>query len=749
MTIKYNPQEVTDWLTPLEKVYARQSRQLDRYHGQLRERDQQEREATIDLPEVFSKLANFSSSIKNLKTSRENKKAQLTEKTNAEISYNRSLANIDDKRVNEAVEHLKDSQYLKKDLNKYTEQVQGLVTSGKIQQHEANYLISLHGGKFLKEQEYIGHQLTKQMLSKFQESLKEAKVQTEWDSNENNPDARIRQIQRFAIGEYSKVGLKESFVLDNFWGSIERQLDTKGVLEKIKYNQVNLAQKEVEIDNEIDVALGKLDIDSSALTFQAQLHIQAGVNKGKGITVEDSKNSYTNRLYRLGKQGGLQQHELDLLKKGQLPIPHAAGKTGEILLKPEQWQRIQQGINEYNANYIAAHSAHNIQNLNDFFANYIQGNETEQAKALALKTFESNGGDTNSKLYKSLSNANPFANTAESYQNENQYWEQAAIDGKLLSKENLALAKEIGNNALSTEIETQQKALQKSYNNNGFDSYEKRHKANGNLIMKMAKNRTLGDNEVLEGFNERLQDEITNLEGKLYSIFYNENPNDLQIADKVAIEKKRILAEKGFYAQPGDENEGVYTKDAGGNFTNYKNSIIGQVETFNKADNIRNRNNWSNQISRSWNSAKYNLSPGDTIKEKVLNTVNAVLSPEDIIGAFENNKISEELIYKASLFPNTNETELLIAATQALIASDEKEHQTIVKAFKLEDKLKKLPTAQLDLKKQVEALQDKDLSFILDQGLNKITPKQLLRLYTKLQIIADESNEETAAMRLN
>ena len=132
-----------------------------------------------------------------------------------------------------------------------------------------------------------------------------------------------------------------------------------------------------------------------------------------------------------------------------------------------------------------------------------------------------------------------------------------------------------------------------------------------------------------------------------------------------------------------------------------------------------------------------------------MNTVNAVLNPEDIIGAFENNKISEELIYKASLFPNTNETELLIAATKALIASDEKEHQQIVKAFKLEDKLKKLPTAQIDLKEKVEALQDKDYSFILDQGLDKITPKQRLRLYTKLQIIADESNEETAAMRSN
>ena len=71
MTIQYDPQKVTDWLTPLEKVYARQSQQLDRYHSQLRERDRQEEAATLNLPEVFSKLASFSSSIKQVVDARE------------------------------------------------------------------------------------------------------------------------------------------------------------------------------------------------------------------------------------------------------------------------------------------------------------------------------------------------------------------------------------------------------------------------------------------------------------------------------------------------------------------------------------------------------------------------------------------------------------------------------------------------------------------------------------------------------
>ena len=81
MTIQYDPQKVTDWVTPLEKVYARQSSQLDRYHQQLRERDQQEEAATLDLPEMFSKLASFSSSISSVMEARKAKKKEKTYNT--------------------------------------------------------------------------------------------------------------------------------------------------------------------------------------------------------------------------------------------------------------------------------------------------------------------------------------------------------------------------------------------------------------------------------------------------------------------------------------------------------------------------------------------------------------------------------------------------------------------------------------------------------------------------------------------
>ena len=116
MTIQYDPQKVTDWLTPLEKVYARQSRQLDTYHQQLRERDRQEEAATLNLPEMFSKLASFSSSIKQVVEAR--KTAQDTE-------YKKKLDNLDTdqlKLLNDAF-RTGDLKNLKEDHNPYIKTV--------------------------------------------------------------------------------------------------------------------------------------------------------------------------------------------------------------------------------------------------------------------------------------------------------------------------------------------------------------------------------------------------------------------------------------------------------------------------------------------------------------------------------------------------------------------------------------------------------------------------------------------------
>ena len=104
MTIQYDPQKVTDWVTPLEKVYARQSSQLDRYHSQLRERDRQEEAATLNLPEMFSKLASFSSSISSVVKSRE--AGQKKKASGEEQKLRRKLSAEDLQKKKRDLQHL-------------------------------------------------------------------------------------------------------------------------------------------------------------------------------------------------------------------------------------------------------------------------------------------------------------------------------------------------------------------------------------------------------------------------------------------------------------------------------------------------------------------------------------------------------------------------------------------------------------------------------------------------------------------
>ena len=74
MTLQYDPQEITDWLSPLEKVYDRQSKQLDLFHAQLRERDRQEEAATFtagDFNQILKSFGTLSKTAKAISSKRE------------------------------------------------------------------------------------------------------------------------------------------------------------------------------------------------------------------------------------------------------------------------------------------------------------------------------------------------------------------------------------------------------------------------------------------------------------------------------------------------------------------------------------------------------------------------------------------------------------------------------------------------------------------------------------------------------
>ena len=66
MTVQYDSRNVTDWVTPLTKIYNTQSQQLNLFLQQQKEVDRQKQEAAITIPEVLgqgARLAKFSKTL--------------------------------------------------------------------------------------------------------------------------------------------------------------------------------------------------------------------------------------------------------------------------------------------------------------------------------------------------------------------------------------------------------------------------------------------------------------------------------------------------------------------------------------------------------------------------------------------------------------------------------------------------------------------------------------------------------------
>lgn len=160
MTIQYDPQKVTDWLTPLEKVYARQSQQLDRYHSQLRERDRQEEAATLDLPEMFGKLASFSQTIGQVvKARKANIKAEDKKKLGlAKVKWLDTIKDTDKPEATKLIKWRTDEGNLKSDFSIFKNKVNQAVKLGRLSPEAGKTLLDQHGANIVYYQQILAQQ---------------------------------------------------------------------------------------------------------------------------------------------------------------------------------------------------------------------------------------------------------------------------------------------------------------------------------------------------------------------------------------------------------------------------------------------------------------------------------------------------------------------------------------------------------------------------------------------------------------
>tara|TARA_Y100001938_G_scaffold141091_1_gene210334 strand:+ start:361 stop:2592 length:2232 start_codon:yes stop_codon:yes gene_type:complete len=729
MTIQYDPQKVTDWLTPLEKVYARQSRQLDTYQAQLRERDRQEEAATINLPEIFQKLASFSQSIASLKQAKERKKAEQKADEQAKWEIERIKKIQDPDKVKESVERLVEMDALKLDRTQYLEQLRTMGLSDI----DFEYMASLHGGGLLKEREFLAHQFTKNLDSNFRANLlQNPEANLKWQKNERNPEARALQRKQFALDSYKKLGFtKKEFIADNFWKEIDRKVNTAQTLENIKASKTVLTERSIKIDSDIDVARGQLINDESALTKQMQLHIKEGVDPSRGITVEDSKENYTVRLERLASTGDFTEEELRLIRTGQLPIPHAAGKTGEIILKPEQWQRIQKSINTYNAGQVSLRNESIKAGATNTIAALYKGDlpieQAQQIKDDALLNIRTTLGEQ-SEAYKALDAVDPSAQIEGAYETAKAKYTEI-FNGNDPSKV-LQIEKDIDletNGRVKAELQEiveETKATLRAANlPDTWSGYLDTIK--GDMLTDSALAKGLDRDTVLSDNQERVQLFIA--KKKLNTLLAASRAGEsVETANKV---HRGWLDENGFSVVDTANATGVgmLSPDAEGIYQRFEFIQDAKIENTIKPSKYQ-MGLWSIRGQKARQKAKGNI-------EEMLNTAEAYIDKEDALGAFIEPSQTDEfqLFYSPELITKSlaigkQPGYVLKKSIEALIANPD--YKDYVNKFKLKEKLKILEDApDLKLKDIIDKLGDRDLITQYNyRGIMSFTPKQLTRL---------------------
>ena len=758
MTIQYDPQKVTDWLTPLEKVYARQSRQLDEYHNQLRERDRQEEAATLDVPEMFSKLASFSTSIKSIVDARKAKKKEKTYNTWNQIE--RTDEDIKAEKEHFRLQKLdldKDDIALKENLKRMSPELR-------------DYLTNLSPAEIVWTKEFNA----KNALN----FITEAKWKSELSATE------LERIETLTGQEYSNeyknwisdqldpYKLSDGLFSSAVSSEIDRALGTSKTTKSVKKKAAFANTAQLKFGERFTTAIATGDGHDAVQLVSNRIQTLAGQNqtymgKAAGLIeldeteIQKAANTVANDIKAAASVGAITEDQIEKLLNHEGLVDHPAGKTLKKAFFNQATenalvQAARDGATVKLTKTRAEAKLKLTEVLNKGYADGFKSQAEFDAAALPYKSLVS------SEDWKQAEQFNFVSQSESVYNREDKHFKQSIVDGTFLTKSNIDRAKNNENTTIVSEITQKQNEILESQKTNKFPSFETRNKSNDSIVMQDSKQRTLGDGEVLGAhtWKGQLSTEITKYEDMIYMKYYNENPKDTNITARVATDMKALKQEKGFGIPIGEEGAGEWCKDTNGNYPNFIRSKVGELSI------IDNESTWEKNLITKWDQLE--PVPGVSIIDNFLNTPGTIISPKEIIDIVTSDdpQLSAKFIYKIGKIPNKPKGKALIQITEALINSDDPKIKELVKNSNLESKLKKLTTPDgnelTPLQKLIKA--EEFLTKVVDKvsnpdtiqlhkkvekgGFENLTPKERIRYLNGINIIEDINTEQETNKRL-
>ena len=637
MTIQYDPQKVTDWLTPLEKVYARQSQQLDRYHQQLRERDRQEEAATLNLPEMFGKLASFSSSIKQVVDAR--KTAQDDKNTSR---WQRYTADEIIQLQNEFKEKDKENLKEHKDFQKQVGKTKDPWARKELSGYSAREIVELK--KFILKEE-----LNYRTFKHFQDS-DEYKIEGYGKLQGKELDTKYEE---WVYAGLDHLKGKDGVVFNSVAADVQRMVETRQTTTRSKTKQSLLAADELKFKSKINTFLTSSNAHDVVSFWEGELATRTAtytnIPNGKTAT-QQATDSMVADVYDMIGRGELDMNQLNKLFTGPLE-GHPAGSTipeaffdkdGDIynLLTDKVLSsgkaRVDYEFAQGEAKAIA---------LFDNASNMSQ--EDFDKQALALKSI------TSEKTQSKLNNYSVLSQTEEVYQDVvNDYNKKNILTGgNLIAHE--AQIKEEKNDQFRTEQLARIEHHKERRKTLGYPSDDE---AFVKARIKQAFKLTLGDDEELTG---KLRDLQIHLVQKLRKGFQDqiETPDFKPIVDRNSWiltndEFENYVVKNGIDINAKEDGSGIFSSDGTGKLLNWKpfaKDRVDAIKEFNMPFNTTTIKKYDKNLFDAFKEAEGNseTQKGLTSMDRVLNKPESVATKEDLLGFFSQGVVSKELVYKA------------------------------------------------------------------------------------------------------
>ena len=723
MTIQYDPQKVTDWVTPLEKVYARQSAQLDRYHEQLRERDRQEEAATFNLPEFVDKLASFSSSIKQIADARET--SQKKKASGEEQKLRRKLSAEDLKKRNEIQSKYElDKKGVFKDAEGFEKAVKD---SGLLDKYTKEELFGSSPKMTLLRREVSITRQADSIDIKFKEALKDPKWNRKWSETEGKPIER-EALREDIIDEITATwDTSEGLYYAGVEKKLNEYLKTKVSTDKLKLSEIQATKKEEELYGFVNDSVNPETRGVAISTTVKNNTIYADPK----IPLHERRQAWDS--FFLSTDRGIRSGEIKLTQDQLLETPikrddGAIVPLSEFATK-EDLKTINAAYNTYNAEVYEASVAANKATLTNAIVGIKQGTIDASQKDVILSTYINNGGKTSDELYKAFENAQKsdpvIAQIVQERVGEIQLTGRPGqYEGEVENMSQVDFVK----------WKKDKEAYEANREQNGFGKT-----TSDDLATNIVKTRMLGfdisigGKELKPGTQQEIRDFISAKADKIYMKHYQnpEVPRD-QIDELTERDLNNWLTSKGADVKANDRENadfGILTSDGQGNFPGWEAQKEAKIERTKGTNTLRTRRNLENEL-------KEYKTINNLLKNGKGMTNAELLAVIDNIQDGKLTSYPPDVLLKARIYGVQPSTVILSKLEYLESNTKNSADLNFVKRFDLDPKKIKNLKAQLanspdiKMRKVLEGINDGRtlLSQFNRQGVDSFTPKQLRQI---------------------